>query len=219
MADTRQRLIEAAEQLFADRGIDAVSLAEVTAAAGLNNTGAVHYHFGGREELLAAVVEQHRTELDSRRELLFDQIEEEGDTSLTALVRVLVEPLFAKLDDPRGRAFLSIQAQRMLRPRPDAATNRPVALRFLRLLGTPHVPPPVAALLGELTMILTFGALAQRARVEAGEAGESEGGGAAGGDGEASGPPAPTAALSREEFAEQLIAALVRIHAVPPRDG
>jgi AcrR family transcriptional regulator len=45
---TRDRLLLAAEQLFATRGIDAVSLAEITKAAGSHNTGAVHHHFGGR---------------------------------------------------------------------------------------------------------------------------------------------------------------------------
>src|SRR5687767_10583158 len=88
----RQRLLEAAERLFAAQGIDGVSLAELTRAAGLGNTGAVHHYFGGREQLLEAIVEQHRAELDARREQLLDEAEALGDTSLALLVRVLVSP-------------------------------------------------------------------------------------------------------------------------------
>ncbi len=70
---TRRQLLDAAEELFATRGIDAVSLAEITQVAGLRNTGAVHHHFGGREELLAAVVDEHRQRLDARRSALLDE--------------------------------------------------------------------------------------------------------------------------------------------------
>ncbi|MCB0963878.1 MAG: helix-turn-helix transcriptional regulator, partial [Acidimicrobiales bacterium] len=76
---TRDRLLLAAEDLFATRGIDAPSLAEITQAAGSANTGAVHYHFGGREELLAAIVDEHRTALDARREVLLDELEASGE--------------------------------------------------------------------------------------------------------------------------------------------
>jgi AcrR family transcriptional regulator len=193
-SDTRQRLIEAAEALFADKGIDAVSLAEITAAAGLNNSGAVHYHFGGREELLAAVVDQHRHELDRRREALLDQLEDLGEPSVAAVVRVVVEPLLAKLDDARGRAFLSIQAQRMLRPHPQPGARRPAVLRFLRLFGTPHLARHSADLHSDFMQTLTFGALAQRARLEA------------------AGAETP---LSREEFADHLVAAVVRVLDMP----
>ncbi len=56
---TRERLVEAANRAFAEHGILGASLVEVTRQAGQRNRGAVHYHFGGRDELLAAVLEQH----------------------------------------------------------------------------------------------------------------------------------------------------------------
>jgi AcrR family transcriptional regulator len=192
----RQRLLEAAERLFAAQGIDGVSLAELTRAAGLGNTGAVHHYFGGREQLLEAIVEQHRAELDARREQLLDEAEVLGDTSLALLVRVLVEPMADKLDDERGRAFLSIQAQRTLRPRRRPPTPRPLAERVLRLLGIPGVPGPVARQLEDFGRDLAFAALAQRAIVEA------EGGREAG--------------LGRDEFVGQLCAAIARIHSPSP---
>jgi AcrR family transcriptional regulator len=191
----RERLLEAAERLFADRGIDGVSLAELTRAAGLGNTGAVHHYFGGREELLEAIVKQHRAELDARRETLLDEAEALGDTSLALLVRVLIEPMADKLDDERGRAFLSIQAQRTLRPRQREATPRPLAVRLLRMLGIPGVPGPTASLLSGFGRDLAYAALAQRAMLEA-EAGRDAG-------------------IGRDEFVLQLCGAVARIHQAP----
>jgi AcrR family transcriptional regulator len=192
----RQRLLEAAERLFASRGIDGISLAELTRAADLGNTGAVHHYFGGREELLEAIVEQHQADLDARREELLDQAEALGDTSLALLVRVLIEPMADKLDDERGRAFLSIQAQRTLRPRQRRTTPRPLAVRLLRLLGIPGVPGPTASQLSDFGRDLAYAALAQRAMIEA------EGGRDAG--------------IGRDEFVLQLSGAVARIHMAAP---
>lgn len=191
---TRQRLIEAAERLFATRGIDAVSLAEVTHTAGLRNTGAVHHHFGGREELLAAVVEEHRPGLDARREALLDELEVTGDPTPAGLVRALVLPMVELLDDERGRAFLAIQAQRALRPRQPVASPRPVVQRLLRLESRPKGRAPVAGFLAGLGELSAVSALAQRARVEDTEGRE--------------------AGLGRDEFTRQLLGAITRIVAV-----
>lgn len=53
-ADTRERLMDAAERLFAERGFDGVSLREIVAAADVN-LGAVHYHFDSKQGLFEAV--------------------------------------------------------------------------------------------------------------------------------------------------------------------
>lgn len=190
-AEARRRLVEAAERLFARDGIDAPSLAELTRAAGLGNTGAVHYYFGGREDLLDAVVEHHRAELDARREQLLDELEVVGQTGLDVVVRVLVEPLAAKLDDERGRAFLSIQAQRSLRPRRRPDTPRPVVQRVHALLGRDDRIEPVDALRRDLALDLVHTALAQRAAVEAEDG--------------------PDAGVGREELVHQLSRAVARI--------
>jgi AcrR family transcriptional regulator len=191
---TRQQLIESAEVLFATRGIDAPSLAELTKAAGLANTGAVHYYFGGREELLAAIVEEHRSALDERREQLLDELEAAGDVTPAGLVRCLISPMIELLDTPRGRAYLSIAAQRAQRPKQGPPTPRPVVLRLLRLEGRPSGRAPVAAFLVDLGFLTATSALAQRVRLE-----EVDG---------------RDAGLGRDEFARQLLDAVVRIVAV-----
>ncbi|NDZ80673.1 helix-turn-helix transcriptional regulator [Streptomyces sp. SID10853] len=54
-ANTRGLPIDAAERLFAERGIDAVSLRTVGAEAGQRNTSAAQDHFGSRQALLDAI--------------------------------------------------------------------------------------------------------------------------------------------------------------------
>lgn len=51
---TRERILDAAERLFAENGIEGTSLREITGAAGVN-LAAVHYHFGSKEALVGAV--------------------------------------------------------------------------------------------------------------------------------------------------------------------
>jgi AcrR family transcriptional regulator len=51
---TRRRLLDAAERLVAERGIDGVTVNEITAASGARNKSAVAYHFGSKLALLEA---------------------------------------------------------------------------------------------------------------------------------------------------------------------
>ena len=53
---TPDLLLDAAARLFAERGIDNVSMAEIVRAADQRNTSAVRYHFGSRDDVLAAVL-------------------------------------------------------------------------------------------------------------------------------------------------------------------
>jgi AcrR family transcriptional regulator len=56
-AETRTRLLEAAAELFAERGIEASSIDAIAEAAD-RTSGAVYDHFGGKEGLLFAVLER-----------------------------------------------------------------------------------------------------------------------------------------------------------------
>lgn len=54
--ETRDKLIRAAEELFAAQGVDGAQLRDVTRLAGQANPSAVQYHFGSRAGLLGAVM-------------------------------------------------------------------------------------------------------------------------------------------------------------------
>ena len=55
MIQTKDRILESAEKLFAEQGYAATSLRSIIAAAGVN-LASVHYHFHSKESLLEAVM-------------------------------------------------------------------------------------------------------------------------------------------------------------------
>jgi len=63
---TRQRILDAAERLFSEHGINGVSLRTITAEAGANSAAA-NYHFGTKKRLLDAVFERHATGMAEER--------------------------------------------------------------------------------------------------------------------------------------------------------
>lgn len=93
-APARQRLLEAAERLIGEQGVSA-SLREVAALAGQRNTSAVQYHFGTRDALIDAVVELRQGPLEAARLELLGARELQGDVDVTALIEILVTPMFA----------------------------------------------------------------------------------------------------------------------------
>ncbi len=108
-ADTRQRLIDAGRRLFAQRGVYASSLKAVVEAAGQRNASALHYHFGGRDGLLAAIIDVHNSRIEHERQRLLDTTP--APVTLGQLVSAVVLPQASLLHDPDGRAFLSIVSQ------------------------------------------------------------------------------------------------------------
>ena len=99
MVDTRARILAAAERLYAERGVDGVSLREITEAAGQRNNAAVHYHFGGRDELVRELFELRYAQLEARRAEMLAELDDAGrGADVEALVRVLVAP-FAEAAD------------------------------------------------------------------------------------------------------------------------
>src|SRR5690349_10584235 len=119
-SDTRAKLLSAAESLFAERGVDAVSLREITRVAGARNVIAVQYHFDDRAGVLNAIMAKHLPDVDARRHALLDEIDAaDGAPSARTLAGALVRPLAAKLADPDGGpAFLRIYAELLNRPSP-----------------------------------------------------------------------------------------------------
>jgi AcrR family transcriptional regulator len=150
---TRRRLVDTAERLFAERGLDGVSLREITAAAGVRNASALQYHFGGRPGLVRAVVAKHRPHVEAARHALLDAYEAPrtgsgptgpGDPTrpgraghrddlghppdraeaLRTLAGALVRPMAAELvEADGGREHLRIMAQLVNRPPLEVAAS------------------------------------------------------------------------------------------------
>ena len=119
--ETRAKIIATAEQLFAEHGVDSVSLNEITRAAEQKNRNAVHYHFGSKDALLQAIFEKHWQPIGALRRQMLADIAQQQPVTLEAIASALVLPVAARFDDPDGGlAYIKISAQL-------AATN---TLRF-----------------------------------------------------------------------------------------
>lgn len=112
---TQDRILDAAEKLMVDKGIDGVSLREVNAAAGQRNASAVQYHFGNKAGLLGAIIERHRGAVEIARAALMTS-RPDAQTSTRQWLECLVAPMTALLDDASGRRYLQIIAQFVDRP-------------------------------------------------------------------------------------------------------
>ncbi|MFI8694303.1 TetR/AcrR family transcriptional regulator [Dietzia maris] len=92
--DAKTAMLEIAEQLISERGLDRVSMRDVATAAGQRNNSAVQYHFGSRDGLILQVLRRRLTALDVDRRQRLAEIDEQGlGTDLATLVRVLFEPI------------------------------------------------------------------------------------------------------------------------------
>ncbi len=114
---TRARLIDAAERLFADRGIDSVSLREITRASGARNSIALQYHFTYRDGLVEAIVAKHLPVIEAGRHALLDQYEAAGQPDVRALAARSCGRWPRSWTTPRvGPSTCRINAEMMNRP-------------------------------------------------------------------------------------------------------
>lgn len=180
---TREKLVRAAEEVFAAQGVDGAQLRDITRLAGQANPSAVQYHFGSRAGLLDAVMaeRQERTEavlaaglaarhLDDR-----DSAGTAGDGGSPDLLRELLGVLIAaeasELATEPGRRCLCISAQlshesgvRTRVPHPTLAGTRywEVIGRIEECLAA--LPEPLRLERLDLALTLVGAALADRAR-------------------------------------------------------
>jgi len=105
--ETKQRLIEAAEVLFAEQGLENVTLADVTRAAQQKNRNAAQYHFGDRNGLINAVLDKHSSQIAIMRKAMLEELNTKSP--LRDLVNALVLPVANHVaNNPRGPTFLRI---------------------------------------------------------------------------------------------------------------
>ena len=135
----KRQIIRAGEKLFARNGIDATTIAAITKEAGQRNNYAVGWHFGGKEELLQAILDKHQPKIDDARLAMLANHDGTELVPLEDLARALVEPLADRLRDPSGGAdYLRIQAQLAHVNVSYIPDNRPPGLARLIQLSEPH---------------------------------------------------------------------------------
>src|SRR5271155_3620559 len=92
----RRRLLAAAEQLFATRGLE-VPNREIVATADQHNQSAIIYHFASRAGLIDAVCEQHETPIAEHRRHLIARLPGPRDRTTRQLVEAHIQPLAAEM--------------------------------------------------------------------------------------------------------------------------
>ncbi|MFB6894006.1 TetR/AcrR family transcriptional regulator [Kitasatospora sp. NPDC056327] len=166
--ETRERLLRAAEELFAVRGVEASMTKDIVRLAGQGNPSAVQYHFGSREGLLEAIMaaRQERTEL-----ALAPHRAGLAEADLAGLLDALITAEATELRTGQGRHCLLISAQisrssgvRTRTPHPTLAGGG-----YWRLIGLleeriAFLPEPVRLERLDLALTLIGAALADRAR-------------------------------------------------------
>lgn len=127
-ADTKERLLDAAEHVFAEKGFEGTSVRAVTQAAGAA-VSAANYHFGSKQELLRAVLRRRIEPLNRARLERLAALEArlEGEApSVEQVVEALVRPAFelrASNLGGDGRAFMRHVAARLFAdPPPELAS-------------------------------------------------------------------------------------------------
>jgi len=130
LSDTKSRILEAAEALFAERGIDAASMRDIAARAQVN-LAAANYHFGGKENLVQAVVARRFAPIAQRRlELLAAAAGAQTvEPVLDAFIRPIVEgysPLIVRMlmENPERAKVLFLEQARETIQRFDEAFAR-----------------------------------------------------------------------------------------------
>ena len=107
---TQEAILKAAERLYAEHGVFAVSNRQVSEAAGQGNNAAVGYHFGTKADLVRAIEHKHRGPIEELRQ---QRIADIGDsTDMRDWVAALVCPLtdhLAALGNPTWYARFAAQ--------------------------------------------------------------------------------------------------------------
>ncbi len=159
-ADTKERLLDAAERLFAERGFEGTSMRAVTQAAGAA-VSAANYHFGSKLELLGATLRRRVEPINRRRLELLDALDARpGSPTAEQVLDAFVRPAFeraAQVSD-RDRDWLRHVVTRLWIDPPEiVAALRgelfgPVNERFCAALvrALPEVEPERARMLLQL---------------------------------------------------------------------
>ena len=103
-ADTHERILDAAETLFAERGFEGVSVRDIVAAANVN-LAAINYHFGSKSALLMEIFGKRAKELNKER---FERLRAAApEPSLEAILTALLAPPILWRDPASGKATAS----------------------------------------------------------------------------------------------------------------
>jgi AcrR family transcriptional regulator len=107
---TKERILTAAEALFAQRGFDGASLRQLTAAAGVN-LAAVNYHFGSKEKLVEQVFKRRLDALNQHRLAELAKVAGKPGTKLEDVLAAYIRPALELSHEGNGSLFMRVLAR------------------------------------------------------------------------------------------------------------
>lgn len=161
-SDTKVKILDTAEQMFATQGFAGTTLRNLVKEAGVN-LAAVSYHFGSKEELHAAVIGR-MAEVITERQLEALQVLEANETepSLEAVLRAYIEPGMAYLLEAEELRITRAQFMGRCRTEPAPVQQRAAEKfsvshwQFLELLRLALPEQSEAELTWKLDMVVTM---------------------------------------------------------------
>src|SRR5881394_953689 len=123
LSGTRSRILDVAEDLFAERGLDRVSIRDITRKAKVN-LAAINYHFGSKDDLIVAVFERGVVPVNTARLAALDVLEKAAGKRAAKLENILeafIRPAIPRSteDAHLGSAFCKLFGRCLSEPSPE----------------------------------------------------------------------------------------------------
>lgn len=135
-ADTKERILDASEYLFAQKGFRGTSMREITGRAKVN-LAAVNYHFGSKKALLEAVIKRRIEPLNRVRKKRLEEVREAAEKEgrrpdIKTVLYAFIEPTVRfRESTPGAKHFFAFIGRSLTGP---DDTVRKVFMRFIRPL-------------------------------------------------------------------------------------
>ncbi len=136
-ADTKNKILNVAEEIFAEKGYSATSMRTITARANVN-LAAVNYHFGSKAQLYQAVFQRRVAPMNRQRIEALEKLEQQAGGSpllLDDILRAFVEPaLKASLNPgPGGSSFIRLLGRTHAEPGPEVHDFLPLLYKEVKI--------------------------------------------------------------------------------------
>lgn len=166
--ETRERIIDAAEDVFHAKGVSRTSLADVAQAAGVTR-GAIYWHFKNKSDLFNAMCERFRLPVE---EVMFASLEDGVKDPLSELFTGLVKSLQQASGNPRWHRALDVLFNKCELVEADdpilmrhyecrAEMKEKVCRIFRAAMATGHLPPDFNVTMGERFLHATITGMIQ----------------------------------------------------------
>ena len=136
MNETKQKILDTAERLFAENGYAATSLRHIIAEAGVN-LAAIHYHFGSKQDLLDQLIIRKAGPMNERRLRLLDQFEAEAAPAppqVEKIMEALITPAILMEKSPEFVKLIGRMLAEGLMPEIAQRHFQPTLARFMSSL-------------------------------------------------------------------------------------